>query len=84
MTELVARASDRWDRAALDLALALVGRFASNAGRVGLPVVRCIGQRGKAESVARYIRRAFSWALTAYPGEIRTPSFRLMFDVTRF
>jgi hypothetical protein len=33
VTELVARASDRWDRAALDLALALVVVFASSAGR---------------------------------------------------
>ncbi len=33
VTELVARVSDRWDRAALDLALALVVVFASSAGR---------------------------------------------------
>jgi hypothetical protein len=33
VTELVARASDRCDRAALDLALALVVVFASSAGR---------------------------------------------------
>jgi len=33
VTELVARASDRWDRAALDLALALVVIFASSAVR---------------------------------------------------
>jgi hypothetical protein len=58
VTELVARASDRWDRAALDLALALLVVLQANAGRVGLPVLRCIGQRGKA--FLQKVRRATS------------------------
>jgi hypothetical protein len=62
--------------------------FTSNAGRGGLPVVWCIGQRGK--TFPQNVRRATSGGrsagvLTAYPGEeIRTPKLRRMFDVTRF
>jgi hypothetical protein len=64
------------------------GRFASNAGRGGLPLVRCTGQRGKAflqkARLATSGGRSFG-ELTAYPGgEIRTPKLRRMFDVTRF
>jgi len=50
-TELVARAPDRWKRAALDLALALVVVFVSNAGPSGY-ARRAVWERISAERAA--------------------------------